>query len=61
MAYDATTARVEHEFSTGWTEQNPEFAADRIAVCIAELRDSGMEISFDFSLHGFFKIVGTRI
>ena len=61
MTYGATTARVEHEFSTGWAEKNPEFAADRISVCIAEIRDSGMEISFDFKRHGFFKIVGTRI
>ena len=60
MAYDQTTTRVEHEFSTGWIEQNPTFASDRIALCIREIQESGMEISFDFSRHGFMKIVGYR-
>jgi hypothetical protein len=47
MAYDQTTARVDHEFSTGWIEQNPMLAADRIMVCIRELQDSEMQIAFD--------------
>jgi hypothetical protein len=60
MAYDQTTARVDHEFSTGWIEQNPMLAADRIMVCIRELQDSEMEIDFDFSRHGFVTITGKR-
>jgi hypothetical protein len=60
MAYDQSTARVQHEFSTGWIENNPNFAADRIAICIREIQDSGMDVSFDFSRHGFMTITGTR-
>ena len=60
MAYDQSTARVEHEFSTGWIEKNPMFAADRIFVCLRELQDSGMEVAFDFSRHGFMTITGKR-
>ena len=36
------------------------FAADRIAICIREIQDSGMDVSFDFSRHGFMTITGTR-
>jgi hypothetical protein len=60
MPYDQNTARIEHEFSTGWIEQNPTFAADRISICIREIQVSGMEIIFDFSRAGFMTITGKR-
>jgi predicted oxidoreductase len=60
MPYDQTTARVEHEFSFGYMEQNPEFTADRLMILIKNIRASDMEISFDFSRRGFLTIRGER-
>ena len=61
MPYDQTTARVEHEFSIGYIHENPEFTADRLVILINKIRESDMEISFDFSRHGFMKIKGKRV
>jgi len=60
MAHDQSTARIDHEFSTLWIETNPKLAADRIAIYIRTIQDSGMDVSFDFSRHGFMTITGTR-
>ena len=49
MSYEQTTARIEHEFSLGYIHQNPEFTADRLVILINKIRESDMEISFDFS------------
>ena len=61
MTYDQTTARIEHEFSLGYIHQNPEFTADRLVILINKIRESDMEISFDFSRRGFMKIKGERV
>ena len=61
MSYEQTTARIEHEFSLGYIHQNPEFTADRLVILINKIRQSDMEISFDFSRRGFMKIKGERV
>lgn len=55
---EPTISRIEHEFSTGWCENNPTIAAEWIARDLTNLMDRGMKISFDFSRRGFFTITG---
>lgn len=60
MTTEATTTRIEQEYSTRWCEAHPDIAARDIARGIEHLQSLGMKISFDFSRMGFFTIIGER-